>query len=170
MPAVPTAWRRCPPPCEAIRPLRPWLAGKLAWMGGMLRWVNRRRPAGGRLAGLLVVWLVASAWATPAWADTALIPRAYICAGEPLSALLVKGPMDEPAIPDPSTAPVPIGGSVVLSWRGLSLQLPRTNNAGPASFSDGKWWWSLEDPAHPRFRLRRPLGDIQDFVCEALEA
>jgi hypothetical protein len=61
---------------------------------------------------------------------------------------------------------VPIGGNVVLQWRGLSLQLPRTNNAGAASFSDGKWWWSLEDSAHPRFLLRRPLGDIEDFVCE----
>lgn len=102
----------------------------------------------------------------PAWAEGAPSPEAYLCDGEPLTALLMKGPMDEPAIPDPSTGPVPIGGNVVLAWRGLSLQLPRTNNAGPASFSDGKWWWSLEDPAHPRFRLRRPLGDIQDFSCE----
>jgi hypothetical protein len=114
----------------------------------------------------VVCWLLLSFCALPAWADAGPSPEAYLCDGEPLTALLVKGPMDEPAIPDPSTGPVPIGGNVVLAWRGMSLQLPRTNNAGPASFSDGKWWWSLEDPAHPRFRLRRPLGDIQDFSCE----
>ncbi|MEB3305705.1 MAG: hypothetical protein VKL58_05765 [Cyanobacteriota bacterium] len=102
----------------------------------------------------------------PARADAGPTPVAYLCDGEPLTAFLVKGPMDEPAIPDPSSGPVPIGGNVVLAWHGISLQLPRTNNAGPASFSDGKWWWSLEDPVHPRFRLRRPLGDIQDFSCE----
>ncbi len=115
------------------------------------------------LLGLVVLL---PTWVPPAWADTVPTPEAYLCAGDPLKALLVKGPMDEPAIPDPSTSPVPIGGNVVLQWRGLSLQLPRTNNAGAASFSDGKWWWSLEDPAHPRFRLRRPLGDIEDFACE----
>ncbi|MFM7170958.1 MAG: hypothetical protein ACKOYH_08965 [Cyanobium sp.] len=118
--------------------------------------------------GLLVAVIAAWALVAPAWAEGAATPQAFRCDGEPLTALLVKGPMDVPAIPDPSTSPVPIGGSVVLAWRELSLQLPRTNNAGPASFSDGKWWWSLEDPAHPRFRLRRPLGDIQDFTCERL--
>lgn len=107
------------------------------------------------------------AWAAPAWADTAQAAEAYICDGDPLTALLEKGPMDDPAIPDPSAAPVPVGGGVVLRWRGLNLQLPRTNNAGQASFSDGKWWWSLEDPAHPRFRLRRPLGETEDFTCDA---
>jgi hypothetical protein len=124
-------------------------------------WRDAARALVGLLAGLVL-----SLSPLPSWADEAPRPEAYLCDGEPLSALLVKGPMDEPAIPDPSSGPVPIGGNVVLAWRGLSLQLPRTNNAGPASFSDGKWWWSLEDPAHPRFRLRRPLGDIQDFTCE----
>ena len=104
---------------------------------------------------------------SPAWADTAPVPQTYRCDGDPLTALLVRGPVDDPTLPDPSSAPVPVGGSVVLRWRDLSLQLPRTNNAGQASFSDGKWWWSLEDPTHPRFRLRQPLGTIQDFVCEA---
>lgn len=136
------------------------------------RWSQRtRRQAlpGRLLAGLLTGWLLAGwlVWAPPAGADTALTPRAYLCDGDPLTALLVKGPLDEPAIPDPSNAPVPIGGGVVLRWRAFTLQLPRTNNAGEASFSDGKWWWSLEDPAHPRFRLRQPLGTTEDFACEA---
>ena len=105
-----------------------------------------------------------------AWALNTPTAQSYRCDGEPLTALLVRGAMDEPSIPDPSTAPVPIGGYVVLQWQDLSLQLPRTNNAGPASFSDGKWWWSLEDQDHPRFRLRGGLGDIQDFACERLAA
>ena len=96
--------------------------------------------------------------------------RRYRCDGEPLTAQLIAGPMDDPSLPDPSSGPVPIGGFVVLRWRDLSLQLPRTNNAGPASFTDGKWWWSLEDPAHPRFRLRQGLGQVQDFACSAADA
>jgi hypothetical protein len=103
----------------------------------------------------------------PARAATTPPPRAYVCDGDPLLAELVRGPMDDPAIPDPSAAPVPVGGWVVLRWRELSLQLPRTNNAGEASFSDGKWWWSLEDPAHPRYRLRQPLGAAREFACDA---
>jgi hypothetical protein len=148
-------WRRAPSSRDALGPL---------WR--LLRWMRTTKGwAWGVPAMLMVLWL-GSVSATPAMAATVAQPHAYDCAGDPLTALLVKGPMDEPGIPDPSTAPVPIGGSVVLRWRGLSLQLPRTNNAGPASFSDGKWWWSLDDPAHPSFRLRRPFGNIEDFACE----
>ena len=104
-----------------------------------------------------------------AWALNTPTPESYRCDGEPLTALLMPGAMDEATLPDPSTAPVPIGGYVVLKWHDLSLQLPRTNNAGPASFTDGGWWWSLEDQDHPRFRLRRGLGNIQDFACDRLD-
>jgi hypothetical protein len=117
------------------------------------------------LAAALLILLLS--WAWPALADTTASAAAFRCDGDPLSALLVPGAMDEPGIPDPTSGPVPVGGFVVLQWRDLSLQLPRTNNAGPASFTDGKWWWSLEDPLHPRFRLRRSRGDVQDFACEA---
>ena len=103
----------------------------------------------------------------PAFATaSAAMAEPYRCDGEPLTARLVAGPVDEPALPHPSTAPVPVGGFVVLEWHGQHLQLPRTNNAGPASFTDGQWWWSLEDPDHPRFRRRRGLGDVQDVRCE----
>jgi hypothetical protein len=105
-----------------------------------------------------------------AWALNSPPAQSYRCDGEPLTALLVRGAMDEATIPDPSSAVVPIGGYVVLQWQGISLQLPRTNNAGPASFTDGKWWWSLEDQDHPRFRLRSGLGAIQDFACDRLAA
>ncbi len=117
--------------------------------------------------GLLPAGWWGEAWLPPAGAASPLPRLPYLCDGDPLTAELVRGPLDDPTIPDPSAAPVPVGGWVVLRWRDLSLQLPRTNNAGQASFSDGKWWWSLEDPAHPRFRLRQPLGAAREFACDA---
>jgi len=99
--------------------------------------------------------------------DFGVRPGTYRCDGDPLTALLVRGAMDDPAMVDPSSGDVPVGGFVVLQWRDLSLQLPRTNNAGPASFSDGQWWWSLDASGQPNFRLRRGRGDIQSFDCEA---
>lgn len=102
----------------------------------------------------------------PAFAASTLEPQVFRCDGDALTAQLIAGPMDDPMIPDPSSSPVPVGGSVVLQWRGLSLQLPRTNNAGPASFTDGKWWWSLEDPSHPSFRLRSGFGNPETIACE----
>jgi hypothetical protein len=149
-----------------------WIRGALSGAPGAL---DQRvaRPLACLLAGLVIAGsLFPPAWrglalVPPALAVTAIPPRAYLCDGDPLTAELVRGPLDDPTIPDPSAAPVPVGGWVVLHWRDLNLQLPRTNNAGQASFSDGKWWWSLEDPEHPRFRLRQPLGEVRDFACEA---
>jgi hypothetical protein len=108
------------------------------------------------------------AFTPSALAATTPGPQSYRCDGDPLLALLINGPMDDPSIPDPSTGSVPIGGAVVLQWRQNNLQLPRTNNAGPVSFTDGIWWWSLEDPSHPSFRHRRGPGDVQDVACEPL--
>ena len=115
------------------------------------------------LAVLLVLLLAPLA----GWADSLPEPIAYRCDGEPLSALVNNGAVDTFAIPNTTGGTVP-GAFVVLQWRDITLQLPRTNNAGAPSFTDGKWWWSLEDPAHPRFRLRRGAGDLQDFACERL--
>jgi hypothetical protein len=97
-------------------------------------------------------------------------PLSYRCDGDPLLAQLGNGPLDDLSIPDPSTGPVPVGGFVLLQWRGLNLQLPRTNNAGAASFTDGRWWWSLEDPARPRLRERLGVGSVRDFRCEQTPA
>lgn len=102
-----------------------------------------------------------------AFADSQPQPIAYRCDGEPLSALLDNGAVDAFEIPNVAAGTVP-GAFVVLQWRDITLQLPRTNNAGAPSFTDGKWWWSLEDPAHPSFRLRRGQGDVQRFSCEAV--
>ena len=158
MAAAPPVWRLWRPNRRIQEAIRPGFPGRL--VARWLCWLLVCCP----FTPLVVAPL---AWPAPAQAADAFTPQPYLCDGDPLTALLVKGPLDEPAIPDPSNAPVPIGGSVVLRWRGVNLQLPRTNNAGEASFSDGKWWWSLEDPAHPRFRLRQPLGEAREFACEA---
>jgi hypothetical protein len=136
----------------------------------ILTLIQWHRPLLAPALKLLLIWTILLApFSLPAaWALNSPTAQSYRCDGEPLTAMLQRGAMDEATIPDPSSAPVPIGGYVVLQWQGLSLQLPRTNNAGPASFSDGKWWWSLEDQDHPRFRVRRGLGDVQDFACDRL--
>ena len=100
-----------------------------------------------------------------AYADTVSTGVAYRCDGIPLTATLHSGDVDAQAIPNSTDGTVP-GAFVVLQGTELSLQLPRTNNAGAASFTDGQWWWSLEDPDHPRFLRRRGLGDIQTLVCQ----
>lgn len=144
------AWRR---PARATRICSLWQAALVAVLGLLL--------------GLTLPAAEAVQAALPADAPTSQrFPATYRCDGDPLTADLMRGAVDDPGIPDPSDAPVPVGGSVVLRWRDQSLQLPRTNNAGAASFTDGRWWWSLEDPAHPRFRLRRAFGDVRDFQCE----
>jgi hypothetical protein len=86
----------------------------------------------------------------------------YRCGGDLLLARTENGAVDAVAIPNIS-AGTPPGAFVVLEWRGISLQLPRTNNAGAPSYTDGRWWWSLENPDQPRFRLRR--GAIEEFPC-----
>jgi hypothetical protein len=91
--------------------------------------------------------------------------RAFRCAGDPLIARAESGPVDAVGIPNTAAGTAP-GAFVLLRWRGRTLQLPRTNNAGPPSYTDGTWWWSLEDPEHPNFRLRQRLGTIEEFACE----
>jgi hypothetical protein len=86
----------------------------------------------------------------------------YCCGGDLLLARSENGAVDAVAIPNIS-AGTPPGAFVVLEWRGISLQLPRTNNAGAPSYTDGRWWWSLENPDQPRFRLRR--GAIEEIPC-----
>jgi hypothetical protein len=151
MPLLPPAWRKLP------------LIG--GWVGGRI--AALMVVAGVVIAGVTLAVVVLGVAPIPsALAASGAPPALYRCDGDPLEALLVSGAVDDPTIPDPSSGPVPVGGVVVLQWHELRLQLPRTNNAGPASFTDGKWWWSLEDPAHPRFRLRRGQGEVQDIACE----
>jgi hypothetical protein len=128
----------------------------------------RRPPSAWRtaLCGVVALLLVACGWqwALPVWADTAADPLTFRCDGQLLSATLHSGAVDDPSIPNSSAGTLP-GAFVVLQSPELSLQLPRTNNAGPPSFTDGQWWWSLEDPDHPTLLHRRGLGEIQRLAC-----
>ena len=98
----------------------------------------------------------------PAAADPAS-PQRYLCAGEPLLAEVHNGAVDAPGIPNSAGGTVP-GAFIVLQWRGVSLQLPRTNNAGTPSYSDGRWWWQQLDAERPEFAQRR--GDWEHYSCE----
>jgi len=117
----------------------------------------------GRL--LALVLLLCLALGSPAAAAADAVP--YRCDGDLLLATADNGAVDAPGIPNTAAGTVP-GATVLLEWRDLRLQLPRTNNAGPPSYTDGIWWWSLEDPAQPRFLHRR--GAIESFSCQAVPA
>jgi len=110
-------------------------------------------------------WLIhpAATWAAMASAQDPR-PAHYLCEGEPLIAEVHIGAVDAPGIPNTAAGTVP-GAFIVLQWRGVSLQLPRTNNAGIPSYSDGRWWWQALDPGHPDFAQRR--GDWENYSCEA---
>lgn len=100
----------------------------------------------------------------PVWA-AALAPQPadlYRCDGDLLEVRAFDGPVDAEAIPNRSARTSP-GAFVVLQWHGISLQLPRTNNAGAPSYTDGRWWWSPVDPEHPEFKQRR--GGVKSYGC-----
>ncbi len=115
-----------------------------------------------RLLALLLLGslLLGLPWPAPVQAAAGV---AYRCDGDLLLATADNGAVDAGGIPNISAGTVP-GATMVLEWRGLHLQLPRTNNAGPPSYTDGVWWWSLEDPDHPRFLRRR--GGLESFSCQ----
>ena len=111
------------------------------------------------LAVALPLFPAPPAWAAAAAADV----QRYVCAGDPLQASVYRGAVDAPAIPNSNGGTVP-GGFIVLEWRGVRLQLPRTNNAGVPSYTDGRWWWQAADPAQPTFAERR--GGVTTIPCE----
>ncbi len=119
------------------------------------------------LLPLLLLFPLLAAPASAAASDAATVARSYLCGGEPLEAELLAGPVDAVGIPNTLAGTLP-GASVVLRWQGQQLPLPRTNNAGVPSYSDGKWFWRQDDPDHARLLLRRPGGDRQEFACEAV--
>lgn len=100
----------------------------------------------------------------PVWPVAAAPLRVdhYHCAGDPLLAEVFAGAVDAPGMANSSAGTVP-GSYVVLHWRDGTLQLPRSNNAGPPSFTDGRWWWRVADPEQPEFRQRR--GAIEEYTC-----
>jgi hypothetical protein len=117
------------------------------------------------LLALLLTLMLALVPAAPAAlaADQPLQVDKYICDGEPLQAAVYAGAVDAIGIPNTVAGTVP-GAYVVLQWRDLSLQLPRTNNVGPPSYTDGRWWWSAVDAEAPEFRQRRAIVTTYDCV------
>jgi hypothetical protein len=88
----------------------------------------------------------------------------YLCDGEPLRVRYEAGAVDDPAIPNNLAGTLP-GAFVLLDWRDLHLQLPRTNNSGVPSYSDGRWWWRPLSADQPEFRQRR--GALISYACQA---
>jgi len=113
------------------------------------------------LAGAALALLL---WLMPSPALATGISQHYRCDGDPLVATAHSGAVDAADIPNSSAGTLP-GAFIVLEWRGVSLQFPRTNNAGSPSYSDGRWWWQALDPDHPDFAQRR--GDWESYACEA---
>jgi hypothetical protein len=112
------------------------------------------------LALMLPLWDLMAAPTGLALGDPA--PEHFLCDSDPLVASVHNGAVDADEIPNTANGTVP-GAFIVLQWRGVSLQLPRTNNAGTPSYSDGRWWWKALDPEHPEFAQRR--GDWENYAC-----
>ena len=89
----------------------------------------------------------------------------FLCDGDPLEAIAHRGAVDAVDIPNSNAGTLP-GDFIVLRWHKMSLQIPRTNNAGVPSYSDGRWWWQALDPNHPTFaQLRRK---VENYSCETV--
>lgn len=91
----------------------------------------------------------------------------WVCDGDTMRADLFAGAVDPTGlsggIPNTSDGTLP-GDGVLLHWRELTLQLPRTNNAGVPSYTDGRWWWRVVDQDHPEFFERR--GQVITHSCD----
>ena len=112
------------------------------------------------LAFLLLCWLLVAP--QPSWAD-------WICDGDRLTVEITRGAVDTTGltedIPNSLEGTLP-GDGVLVRWRDLVLQLPRTNNAGSPSYTDGRWWWRVEDVSAPEFFERR--GTVIRHECELI--
>ena len=93
----------------------------------------------------------------------------WLCDGDRLSIERRSGAVDPTGlsngVPNSADGTLP-GDTLLVRWRGVVLQLPRTNNAGPPSYTDGRWWWRVVDIGQPEFRERR--GGVVSYRCEPL--
>lgn len=93
----------------------------------------------------------------------------WSCDGDLLRVENVVGAVDPiglpGGIPNTSAGTLP-GDGVLIHWREMTLQLPRTNNVGVPSYTDGRWWWRVVDPLHPEFLQRRRT--IVAYDCQPL--
>jgi len=108
---------------------------------------------------------IAIAGPAPALAEAESGAQHYLCDGEPLLAEIHNGAVDAIDIPNSSAGTVP-GAFVVLQWRGISLQLPRSNNAGQPSYTDGRWWWS--SPAPDQIEFEQLRGTVHSYYCQRI--
>jgi hypothetical protein len=123
------------------------------------------------LSALVIVLAVGMAIAVPAPALALALAEAgageqhYLCDGQPLVAEIHNGAVDAIDIPNSIAGTVP-GAFVVLQWRGISLQLPRSNNAGEPSYTDGRWWWS--SPAPDQIEFEQLRGTVHSYSCQRI--
>lgn len=121
------------------------------------------------LSALVIVLAVGMAIAVPApalaLAEAGAGEQHYLCDGQPLLAEIHNGAVDAIDIPNSIAGTVP-GAFVVLQWRGISLQLPRSNNAGQPSYTDGRWWWSSPTPDQPEFE--QLSGTVHSYSCQRI--
>ena len=119
------------------------------------------------LSALVIVLAVGMAIAVPApalaLAEAGAGEQHYLCDGQPLVAEIHNGAVDAIDIPNSIAGTVP-GAFVVLQWRGISLQLPRSNNAGEPSYTDGRWWWS--SPAPDQIEFEQLRGTVHSYSCQ----
>jgi hypothetical protein len=121
------------------------------------------------LSALVIVLAVGMAIAGPAPAlalvEAGAGEQHYLCDGQPLVAEIHNGAVDAIDIPNSIAGTVP-GAFVVLQWRGISLQLPRSNNAGEPSYTDGRWWWNSRAPEQIEFEQLR--GTVHSYSCQRI--
>jgi hypothetical protein len=121
------------------------------------------------LSALVIVLAVGMAIAVPApalaLAEAGAGEQHYLCDGQPLVAEIHNGAVDAIDIPNSIAGTVP-GAFVVLQWRGISLQLPRSNNAGEPSYTDGRWWWS--SPAPDQIEFEQLRGTVHSYSCQRI--
>ena len=109
---------------------------------------------------LLLFWMLVAP--QPLWAD-------WICDGDRLNVEITRGAVDLTGLPEgiPNTLEGTLpGDGILLRWRDVELQLPRTNNAGEPSYTDGRWWWRVVDASAPEFWERR--GSVVRHQCELI--
>ncbi len=99
-----------------------------------------------------------------------LPPSKFICESEPLNVTIYNNLNGDYQIAH-DLENIDAGAFALIKWKGLSIMIPRTFNAGEISFSDRKWWWSYQDREnpldidHPRFRHLLQRGQIEDYSC-----
>ena len=119
----------------------------------------------------LLLWMLAPLPLPLASASAAALEpagRSYRCEGEPLEVTLLPGPVDAVGIPNTLAGTLP-GASLVLRWQGVERPLPRTNNAGAPSYSDGQWFWQ-QDGADRQADDRQHRDDRSDLDALARAA